>query len=93
MSVAADTDVPFLPRGVRVKHCKVRAASFLLAPERAIELDPIGVAILAEVDGDRTVSAIATDLAARFGAPPDQVLTDVTAFLADLAGRRMLEVR
>ncbi|RAI00343.1 pyrroloquinoline quinone biosynthesis peptide chaperone PqqD [Acuticoccus sediminis] len=93
-AVAADqTAVPYLPRGVRLKACKVRGATFLLAPERAIELDPIGVAILGELDGVRSIEAIAADLAAHFGAPPDTVLADVGAFVADLAGRRMVEVR
>ena len=34
-------DIPFLPRGVRVKECKIREGWFLLAPERAVKLDQV----------------------------------------------------
>lgn len=85
--------IPALPRGVRVKHDRVRQTDVLLGPERALMLDPIGAAVLAEVDGARPLDQIVTRLANRFGAPEDQVRGDVTAFLSDLKNRRLLEMR
>ena len=49
-----ETDIPALPRGVRLHHDQVRETWVLLAPERAITLDAIGHAILNEVDGIRS---------------------------------------
>ena len=82
---------PVLPRGVRLHRDRVRGGWALLAPERAIRLDDIGHAILAEVDGARDVAAIAAGLAERFGAPPDEVLGDVREFLGGLAERRLVD--
>lgn len=82
---------PFLPRGVRLHHCKVRDGWFLLAPERALKMDGIGVAILSAVDGKRSFGAIVDKLASDFNAPRDRVTADAGEFLADLAARRMLE--
>jgi pyrroloquinoline quinone biosynthesis protein D len=89
----ADTDRPALPRGVRLHWDRVRGTWALLAPERAIALDDAGHAILAEVDGERDVAAIAAALAARFGAPPAEVLADTRDFLGGLAERRLVALR
>ncbi|MEM6934007.1 MAG: pyrroloquinoline quinone biosynthesis peptide chaperone PqqD [Pseudomonadota bacterium] len=88
-----DSDVPFLPRGVRVKHCDVRKGWYLLAPERAVKLDQIAVAILGVVDGARSFSGIVTKLAQDFDAPPETISKDACAFLTDLIKRRMVELR
>lgn len=85
-------EVPVLPRGVRLHHCKVRDGWFLLAPERAVKLDAIGVAILGCVDGARDLGAITAKLAADFSAPADKVGPDVARFLDDLIGRRMVDL-
>ena len=88
-----ETQVPFLPRGVRVHQCQVRQGWFLLAPERAVKLDQIGVAILGAVDGTRSLQDVVAKLASDFNAPPKQISGDVLRFLDDLLNRRMLEVR
>jgi pyrroloquinoline quinone biosynthesis protein D len=88
----ADTDRPVLPRGVRLHWDRARETWALLAPERAIRLDDVGHAILAEVDGDRDVAAIAAALAERFAAPLDQVLGDTRDFLGGLAERRLVDL-
>ncbi len=87
-----ETQTPTLPRGVRLHHCDVREGWFLLAPERALKMDAIGVAILNAVDGDKTFGAIVDQLAADFDAPRDRVATDAGKFLAELTGRRMVEM-
>ncbi|MEO1492678.1 MAG: pyrroloquinoline quinone biosynthesis peptide chaperone PqqD [Pseudomonadota bacterium] len=92
MSDAAPPPVPRLPRGVWLHQCKVRDCWFLQAPERAVKLDQISVAILQTVDGERDVPTIAAVLAKSFSAPKEQIEADVRRFLNDLAQRRMIEI-
>ena len=84
---------PALLSGVRTKHDSVRGVWVLLAPERTIRLDPIGAAILAEVDGTRSFGQIVDTLAARYQAPRERIAADAGAFLAGLIERRMAEAR
>lgn len=84
--------VVHLPTGVRLKEDKVRGRMVLLAPERAVVVDPIGVAILGEIDGANTLDAIVASLAAKYAADPELIRTDVVKFLLDLSDRRMLEL-
>lgn len=93
MNAMTDTTTPFLPRGVRTKFDSVRDMWVLLAPERAVKLDPIGTAILAEVDGRRSLSEIAGTLAAKYNAPVDQIKKDAGTFLMSLVERRMVDLR
>lgn len=92
MTISEDI-TPVLPRGVRLHHCQVRKSWFLLAPERALKMDAIGVAILNATDGRRTFGAIVDKLTGDFSAPRDRVANDAGKFLADLASRRMLKVQ
>ena len=78
--------VPSFNRGYRLRHDAVRDAFVILAPERVIVLDEPGVAIMQLVDGNRTISEIATLLAARFDAPVETIQADVDALLSDLRG-------
>ena len=88
-----ETARPALLSGVRTHWDGVRGRWFLLAPERAIALDEIGVAILAEADGQRSLAEIVARLVARYDAPPDRIAGDVRGFLAALIERRMAEAR
>lgn len=85
-------EVPRLPRGVRVQPDRVRGGWVLLAPERAVTLDAVGQAILAEVDGSRSFGEICARLAAAFGAPEAQIAEDAGGFLDALRARLFLEV-
>ena len=82
-----------IPRGVRLHQDKVRDGWVLLAPERTIDLDPIGLAILSEIDGARSFGALVALLAAKYQAPVAQIEGDVAEFLTGLADRRILEIR
>ncbi|WP_405402411.1 pyrroloquinoline quinone biosynthesis peptide chaperone PqqD [Paracoccus sp. Ld10] len=83
-------DIPYLPRGVRLQGDRVRGIRVLQAPERALQLDQIGEAILSELDGARSLDRIVRDLAARYNAPVDQIGGDVRDFLTGLIERRMV---
>ena len=85
--------VPYLPRGVRIHHDRVRDAWVLLAPERAVSLDPVAHAVLSEIDGSRSFGEITDTLAARYDAPAEQIADDSSGFLKALMSRRFLEVR
>ena len=87
-----DTDIPVLPRGVRLHHDTVRDTWVLLAPERAVTLDPVGHAILSEVDGTRSFGEIASALAARYDAPVKEIRKDSAGFLEALRTRLYLDV-
>ncbi|MEM9238620.1 MAG: pyrroloquinoline quinone biosynthesis peptide chaperone PqqD [Pseudomonadota bacterium] len=84
--------IPSLPRGVRIHFDKVRENWVLLAPERAVNLDPVGHAILQEVDGVRSFGEITAALAEKYEAPPEQIRDDSAGFLSALRTRRFLDV-
>lgn len=87
-----DATVPYLPRGVRLERDRLRDMAILQAPERAMQLDPVGEAILRALDG-RSLAQIISGLARDYGAPEPQIREDVTAFLQALIERRMVFVR
>jgi pyrroloquinoline quinone biosynthesis protein D len=86
------SDIPSLPRGVRLHFDKVRDNWVLLAPERAVKLDPVGHAVLSEIDGHRSFGEITAALAAKYDAPVDQITSDSAGFLNGLRARRFLDV-
>ena len=102
MSLAA-ASVPRLPRGVRLQEDRVRGGwvladvdaehrAVLLAPERAIALDAVGLAIISRIDGARDFGAIVSDLSETYGAPEAEIARDSGEFIAALAERRVLEI-
>lgn len=88
----SDSAIPAIPRGVRLHQDKVRNRWVLLAPERTISLDPIGHAIIAEIDGETSFGSIVETLAAKYNAPADQIATDAGAYIQGLADRRILDL-
>jgi len=82
---------PALPRHVRLRYDKARTSWVVLAPERALLVDETGAEILKRVDGRASVAEIIAALAAEYDAPPAEIGTDVTAFLQELADKRLLE--
>ena len=87
-----DQAKPRLPKGVRLRHDEARGEWLLLAPERVLHADPVAVEILKRCDGERTIRAIVDDLAATFVAERALIDRDVRALLADLAGKRVLDL-
>jgi pyrroloquinoline quinone biosynthesis protein D len=84
--VSAETR-PSLPRYVKLRHDATRDKWLMQAPERNFYPDPIAVEVLKLCDGTRTVAAVAGELAMRYTAPKEQILTDIVAMLQDLADK------
>ncbi|CAM3232093.1 pyrroloquinoline quinone biosynthesis protein D [Paracoccus aminovorans] len=82
--------VPYLPRGVRLHDDRVRGIRVLLAPERAVQLDAVGDAILSELDGKRSLAEVVVNLCTRYDAPAEQIEGDVQDFIRGLVDRRMV---
>ena len=85
--VLSEESVPAFPRGVKFRFNNTKQQWVILAPERLLVPDETAVEVLKLVDGNRTLGAIADDLAARFQAPRAVILTDITAMLQDLADK------
>jgi len=93
------TDISFtkdsivsLPRGVRMIEDKVREKTVLMAPERTVALDEIGIAILETLDGKRSLADVVEVLSEKYNAPKQEIGNDVVAFIKDLHTRGYLEV-
>jgi pyrroloquinoline quinone biosynthesis protein D len=54
--------------------------------------DPIAAEIVKRCTGEASVDAIVDDLATTFKAPRERILADVTAMLAGLADKKLLEL-
>ncbi|ODR88607.1 pyrroloquinoline quinone biosynthesis peptide chaperone PqqD [Sinorhizobium alkalisoli] len=86
------TSVVRLARGVRLHEDPVRGQAVLLAPERAMALDDIAVAIVEALDGQRSLDRIVDNFAQKFDASAAEIAADVRAFVEELANRRLLEI-
>lgn len=85
------SDVPRLPRGVRLRFDELRGTHVLLAPERAFDLDAVAAEVLGLVDGSRTVAQIVDALATKFDEDRAVIEGDVVAMLDDLARKRVID--
>ena len=56
-------------------------------------MNETGKAIWTRLDGNKTLRAVATELAADFNAPPGEIEKGVLGLAAELARRKMLVVR
>jgi pyrroloquinoline quinone biosynthesis protein D len=81
---------PVLPRHAKLKFDETRKVWVILAPERVLAPDEIAVEVLQLCDGVRTVAMMADELAAKYAAPREAILTDVIAMLQDLADKGFL---
>lgn len=89
----ADLDAkPKLLRGVRLVHNEAQGGWVLLAPEKIFKTDPIGAEIIRRCDGEKKLSEIVSELASEYGAPLEQVRTDVVALLVTLKEKQLLDL-
>jgi pyrroloquinoline quinone biosynthesis protein D len=92
VSVLSSEQVPALRRGFRFQWEPAQDCHVLLYPEGMIKLNGSAGAILAEVDGKRSVAEIISDLSARF---PDVqgIAEDILVFLEVAHERFWIELR
>ena len=79
-----------LPRHARLKYDETRKVWVILAPERVLAPDEIAVEVLQLCNGERNVADVADQLAEKYAAPRESILTDVIAMLQDLADKGFL---
>jgi pyrroloquinoline quinone biosynthesis protein D len=80
---------PVLPRHTKLKFDETRQVWVILAPERVLAPDEIAVEVLKLCDGV-SVADIVDQLATKYAAPREAILTDVVAMLQDLADKGFL---
>ncbi len=81
---------PAFTRYARLHEDRARGRTVALAPERAYELDPIGVIVLSALDGRISVRDLSARLAEKYAAPVEVIARDVTTLLQGLADKRLL---
>ncbi|PHJ60472.1 hypothetical protein VF14_14660 [Nostoc linckia z18] len=79
---------PRLVRGVRLRWDDVRKQHWLLVPEGALQLNSTAAAILALCNGERTLSAIATELEKHYQG--ENLIEDVRHLLSRISQRGLL---
>ena len=84
------TQTPRLRRGFRFQWEPAQQAHVLLYPEGMVKLNGSAGAILGEVDGQRDVETIISDLQRQFPDVPS-LDADVREFLNDAAQRHWIE--
>ena len=89
-TVIAETSVPRLPHGVRLKFDKPRDQWVVLAPERMFELDAIAHGIVRGCDGAASVADIVDGLVDAYGAPREVISRDVIKLLQDFADKGVI---
>ncbi|MBD2610266.1 MAG: pyrroloquinoline quinone biosynthesis peptide chaperone PqqD [Nostoc sp. ZfuVER08] len=77
-----------LVRGVRLRWDDVRKQHWLLVPEGALQLNSTAAAILALCNGERTLSAIATELEKQYQG--ENLIEDVRHLLSRISKRGLL---
>ena len=86
-TVIASGSVLELARHVKMRHDRVRDRWLILAPERVYTPDSVAVAVLQLCDGNRSVAAIADELAQTYSAPSERILADIIPMLQELADK------
>src|SRR5689334_7217829 len=79
--------LPRLPRHIKMRRDGPRDRWLILGPERVFTPDAVAVAVLKLCDGNRSVEAIATELARAYEAPVERILADIVPMLQDLADK------
>ena len=82
---------PTLARHIKMRHDPARDRWVLLAPERIFTPDAIAVAVLQLCDGNRSVEAVAEQLAGTYNAPMERILADIVPLLQGLADKGVVK--
>ena len=76
----------------RVQRDRLSGKTFLLYPERGLELSESAARIVAACGDGRTVTAIVDELTAASGEPRERIESEVLSFLGALDDRGLLVV-
>lgn len=83
---------PYFPKGVRMQFDAVRKRFAVLGPERVYWPDGVSADILKLCDGQRSISAIAEELAQSYAAPVDTIQADVLEFIQSWTDLHLLKL-
>src|ERR1700748_1090769 len=86
----SEASKPVLPRHAKLKFDETRQGWGILAPGRVLGPDRVGVEVLKLCDGVRSVADMAEQLAQKYAAPREAIMTDVIGMLQDLADKGFL---
>jgi pyrroloquinoline quinone biosynthesis protein D len=86
----SETSRPILARHAKLKFDETRQVWVILAPERVLAPDETAIEVLKLCDGVRDVAGVVDELAQKYAAPREAILTDVIAMLQDLADKGFL---
>jgi pyrroloquinoline quinone biosynthesis protein D len=90
-AVISAASKPYLPRYMKLRHDEARGTWVIQGPERVFSPDTIAVEVLKLCDGSRTVADLAETLAVRYNAPKEQIQSDITEMLQDLADKGVVK--
>lgn len=79
--IVTDVSRPALPRHVRLRFDDLRQRWVVLAPEKVLWPDTVGLEVLQLCDGERTVAQIVDRLSSDYAAPRDTIDADVKEFV------------
>jgi pyrroloquinoline quinone biosynthesis protein D len=88
----AETSIPRLAPGVRLKLDTVRNCWVVLAPERVLIPEETALEILRRCDGQMSLSLIIDALAMEYDAPHDVIAEDVHRLIGELTDKGILRL-
>jgi len=87
------TSRPKLASKARLRWDRREGKYFLLYPERGLLLNPTAADVVQLCTGEHTVDGIVSRLVEKYpGQPPEEIEREVTAFLAQIQSRGLLEL-
>jgi pyrroloquinoline quinone biosynthesis protein D len=91
-AIVTSASKPHFPKYVRMQFDPVRNRFAVLAPERVYWPDDVTVDILKLCNGERSVAAIAAELARSYEAPVETIQTDVLEFVQSWTDLHLLKL-
>ncbi len=91
-ALASPESKPYFAAYVRMQFDPVRKAFAVLAPERVYWPDDVTVDILNLCDGERSIAAIAAELAQSYAAPAETIEADVLEFIQSWTDLQLLKL-
>ncbi len=90
--IATAASKPHFPKHARLQFDALRKSFAVLAPERIYWPDDVAVDILKLCDGNRSIAAIAEQLAGEYEAPQETIEADILEFVQSWTDIRLLKL-